>query len=177
PAGWRQLVVAAPREAAAAASAGLPSAAHRRLALLMIRAEAGDALEAIAATLQDDPPAVLGPHYTGREIVIGYAGPAEAAAAAIRLAAEAGAAVGGHYGVAQPVRDPFGGELRIGGDAVALAAGAAASAPPGSACVTADFAAALAASREADVHSELIGELDARDGSEPVDLYALKPRL
>ncbi|HEX9933141.1 MAG TPA: hypothetical protein VGB08_09895 [Allosphingosinicella sp.] len=176
-AGWRQRVVAAPREAAAAAAAGLPSAAHRRLALLTIRAEAGDALAAIAAGLQGEPPAVLGPYYTGREIVVGYAGPAEAAATAVKLATEAGAAVGGHYGVAQPVRDPFGGELRIGGDAAALAAGAAASAPPGSACVTADFAAALAASGEARVHSELIGELDARDGSEPVELYALKPRL
>ncbi|HEX2763893.1 MAG TPA: hypothetical protein VHM92_08660, partial [Allosphingosinicella sp.] len=174
--GWRQRIVAAPREAAAPASAALPAGAHRRLALLVVRAEAGDRIEAVATCLGDGPAAAIGPYFTGGEIVAGYGEAAEAAEAAVSLAGKLGAAVGGHYGVADPVRDPFSGEPRVGGEAAVLAAGAAASAPPGAACVTADFAAALAANGGGGFWSELIGEMDARDGTGPVDLYALKPR-
>ncbi|MFN3388373.1 MAG: hypothetical protein ACK40O_05530, partial [Allosphingosinicella sp.] len=73
--------------------------------------------------------------------------------------------------------DPFScGALRVGGDAAALAAAAAASAPDGTVCVTGDFAAALAAGGAA-VRAELVGELETRGGGAPVELFALKPRL
>jgi tetratricopeptide (TPR) repeat protein len=177
PSAWRRRVLAAPREAAAPASASLPAAAHCRLALLTVRAGGRDRIEGVATILGHGPEPAVGPYFTGGEVVIGYGEAAEAATAAVALAVGAAVAVGGHYGAADPVRDPFSGELRLGGEAAALASGAAASAPPGAACVTADFAAALAASGGGGVWSELIGEMDARDGAGPVDLYALKPRL
>jgi hypothetical protein len=82
--------------------------------------------------------------------------------------------VGGHYGIADPVADPFGGGARMAGEAAALAVAAAASAPAGTVCVTADFAAALAAAKRGGIDADLVGELAAA-GAEPVPLYALKP--
>jgi hypothetical protein len=175
-AGWRQRLIAAPREASAGAAAALPAAPHGRLAILTVAAEAEQGLAALAAPLAGAPAAALGPYFTGREVVLAYAEPDSAAGVALTLAREAGAAVGGHYGVADPVPDPFGGALRLGGEPAALASAAAASAPAGSVCVTADFALALAAGR-APVRAELIGELDSRAGGDPVELYALKPDL
>jgi hypothetical protein len=176
-AGWRRRLVAAPREASAGAAAPLPPAPHSRLAILTLAVEASDRLPALAARLAEAPAPALGPYFTGREIVLAYAEVAEAAGVALRLAREAGAAVGGHYGVADPVPDPFGSGLRLGGEPAALAWAAAASAPPGTACVTADFALTLAAG-QAPVLAEPVGELDSGvGGGPPVELYALKPRL
>jgi hypothetical protein len=174
---WRRRVVAAPREASATASPALPAEAHRRLAVLTVVAEASERLEALATGLPDSPPPVLGPYFTGREIVVGYGAAAEGATVALGLASKLGAAVGGHYGAARPLRDPFTGEDRLGGESAALAAAAGASAPAGSVCVTADFAAALSASQGTPIHSEMVGELDSRDGRAPVDLFALKALL
>jgi hypothetical protein len=48
------------------------------------------------------------------------------------------------------------------------------STPPGTACVTDDFAAALAAAGPRNPATEYVGELDASDGGPPIGLYALK---
>lgn len=174
-AGWRQRFVPAPREASAPA-ADLPAAGHRRLALLTVPVEAEQALDAVAAVLASAAPAIAAYH-TGAEAVAAYPDVAEAAEIARSLADAAGVGVGGHFGIAEPLRDPFSGGLRIGGDPAALAAAAAASAPPGAICVTADFAAALAAARGKGIRMEPVGELEERGGGAPVELFALKPSL
>ncbi|HEY0312172.1 MAG TPA: hypothetical protein VGC56_06715 [Allosphingosinicella sp.] len=172
---WRERVVPAPRETAPAAErAPLPPAPHQRLALLTVAIDPIAGPEAAARAVAALPLPRLAPYFTGREIVFAYGSAHEAAAAALRLAAEGESGVGGHYGIADPVADPFGSGARITGDAAALAAGAAASAPAGTVCVTADFAAALAAARDGGIDSELVGELAAA-GADPVALYALKP--
>jgi len=171
---WRERRVAAPRETAAARP--LTPAPHARHALLAVAIPAGADFEArlaaAAGRIGAGPAPCLGPWFTGREILLAYAGPDEAARAALALAAEE-EAVGGHYGIADPVSDPFAHAARIAGDAAALAAGAAASAPPGAVCVTADFAAALAAQGAPDLRTELVGELTAGPGEAPVELHAI----
>jgi hypothetical protein len=179
--GWRQRIVTAPREALPVEEPPpLPVSRHQRLALLAIAPAADEDVQERLTALHDHlrrtgAPAVP-PYFTGRHIVLAYSDPAEAAHAAIAVASGGGAGVGGHYGIADPVDDPFSGGRRLVGEAAALADAAADSAPAGAACVTADFAAALAASGAEDVRSELVGELEARDGGGPIELHALKPR-
>jgi hypothetical protein len=180
--GWRQVIVTAPREALPVKEPPpLPVSRHQRLALLAIAPAAEEdvqeRLAALHASLRRAASPALPPYFTGRHIVLAYADPAEAARAAITVAKDGGAGIGGHYGIADPVDDPFSGGRRLVGEAAALADAAADSAPAGSVCVTADFAAALAASGAEDIRSELVGELDARDGGGPIELHALKPRL
>jgi len=171
---WRERRLAAPRETAPAPP--LMPAPHARHALLAVAVAPGAEVEArlaaAAASIAAGPPPRLGPWFTGREILLAYAAPAEAARAALALAARE-EAVGGHYGIADPIADPFAAAPRIVGDPAALAAGAAASAPAGVVCVTADFAAALAAAGETGLRTELVGELAAAPGEEPVELYAI----
>jgi hypothetical protein len=171
---WRERRVAAPRETAAAPP--LTPAPHARHALLALAMPAGPDLEArlaaAALRIAAVAPPRLAPWFTGREILLAYAAPAEAAGAALALAADE-EAVGGHYGIADPVADPFANAPRIAGDPAALAAGAAASAPPGAVCVTADFAAALAAAGNPDLRTELVGELAGAPGEDPVELHAV----
>lgn len=181
-AGWRQRIIAAPRERLDSGKPPrLPSAPHARLAILTIGvgADGGaeDRLRVLAQRLGKGAAPALGPYFTGRETVVGYSEAAAAAQVAIGLADTTGGGIGGHYGIADPIADPFSGGLRVVGEPAALAFAAAASSPPGAVCVTADFAAALAAAREKRIYSELVGELDTADGGEPVELYALKPRL
>jgi hypothetical protein len=179
--GWRQRIVAAPREALPVEKPPpLPVSRHQRLALLAIAPPADAEIEPQLAALHERLRRAAAPavpaYFTGRHIVVAYADPAEAARAAVAVASAGEAAIGGHYGIADPVDDPFSGGRRLVGEAAALADAAADSAPPGSVCVTADFAAALAASGEKAVRSELIGELEANDGGGPIELHALKPR-
>ena len=186
-AGWRQRIITAPREALPAGPPPpLPTKPHARLALLALAlgqetGSLGERLEELSGLLGRLPPASVPAYFTGTQVVLAYAEVADAARAAAAIvgatAERTPLAIGGHYGIADPVDDPFSGGQRLAGEPVELAAAAAASAPPGSICVTEDFAAALAASNVGDVHSELIGELEARDGRPPVALYALKPRL
>jgi hypothetical protein len=184
-AGGRRRIVAAPREAVAAGPRPrLSDGPYRRLALLIVPVGSGSRaparLAAVAEALVDLPAPRLAPYFTGAEVVVAYSGVAEAGVAALALAAAASEpdapGVGAHYGLAETLDDPFRGGTRVGGEAAALAHAAAASAPPGSVCVTGDFAAALAGSSEAPLHAELVGELEGRSGGPPVDLYALKPR-
>jgi tetratricopeptide (TPR) repeat protein len=185
-AGWRQRIITAPREALPAGPPPpLPTKPHARLALLALglgpeTGSPGERLGELAALLGRLPPASLSPYFTGNQVILAYREAADAArtAAAIVRAMSEGTplAIGGHYGIVDPIEDPFSGGQRLSGEPVELAGAAAASAPPGSICVTEDFAAALAASNIGDVCSELIGELEAGDGRAPVALYALKPR-
>lgn len=180
--GWRQRIVTAPRESLPVEEPPpLPVSRHQRLALLAISPAPGEDVQERLAALHEllrrrAAPAVP-PYFTGRHIVLAYGDPPDAARAALAVAGGGGAGVGGHYGIADPVDDPFSGGRRLVGQAAALADAATDSAPAGSVCVTGDFAAALAASGEKDIRSELVGELEARDGGGPIELHALKPRF
>ena len=179
--GWRQRVLTAPRETRQGGSA--PEAATiAPLAVLAIGLSDHEPLPQALAELQArlaklSAPAIA-PYLTEDRLILAYPGPGEAAEAAVRLLGvpsdTSSLRIGGQYGPAAAFRDPFSGALRLGPAATAAAAGALASAPPGTACVTDDFAAALAAAGPRRPASEYIGELDAPDGGPPVGLYALK---
>jgi hypothetical protein len=115
----------------------------------------------------------VGPYWVGDGVLLAYDRLREAAGTAAALAA-AGYRVGGHYLAASPFSDPFSGAERLPVAATGAAEAAAASTPPGSACVTEDFAAALVARGRDTPAVEYVGELDAPDGGPPVPLYALK---
>jgi hypothetical protein len=121
---------------------------------------------------------VVPPYLTEDRLILAFSGPGEAAEAAVLLLGSASESlplrIGGHYGRAETFRDPFSGTLRLAPAATAAATGALASAPTGTACVTDDFAAALAAAGPRRPAAEYIGELDPPDAGPPVGLYALK---
>jgi len=179
--GWRQRILTAARETRhdppASAAVGTEP-----LAVLTVGVAADAPPEAALPELHRHvaglPAPTLPPYLTEDRLVLAYAGPGEAAEAAVRLLGAApeipGLRIGGQYGPAATFRDPFAGALRLVPAATAAAAGALASAPPGTACVTEDFAAALAAAGPHRPASEYVGELDPPDGGPPVGLYALK---
>jgi hypothetical protein len=179
--GRRQRVLTAPRETRhdRPESDSKPSTP---LAVLAVgfRAEvpAKDALTELHVLVGRLPEQALPPYLTEDRLVLAFGSAGEAAEAAVGLLAAASdrlaLRVGGHYGPASTFRDPFSGTLRLAPAATAAAAGALASAPPGTACVSDDFAAALAAAGPRRPASEYIGELDPPDGGPPVGLYALK---
>jgi hypothetical protein len=180
--GWRQRILTAPRETRHDNPAVLTEAA-RPLAVLAVGVGAGSAgleaaLGALHGLLAGLPEPAVEPYLTEDRLVIAYRRPDEAAAAAVRLLAGAGEGsplrIGGQYGPAPTFRDPFSNAVRIAPSATAAASGALASAPPGTACVTDDFAAALAAAGPRRPASEYVGELDPPDRGPPVGLYALK---
>ncbi|HEY5722354.1 MAG TPA: tetratricopeptide repeat-containing protein [Allosphingosinicella sp.] len=184
--GWRQRIIIAPREPVPAGPPPpLAGAGHRRLGILAIglgpdSAEQGVRLSAVAALLRQAPATAVPAYLATGQVLLAYEGAADAARAALAIAeaapASAALGIGGHYGIADTFTDPFSGGERLAGEPAELAGATAASAPPGSVCVTDDFAAALAASNCPDICSEMIGELDARDGRAPILLYALKAR-
>jgi hypothetical protein len=179
--GWRQRILRAARETRRNPPAPEAKAADP-LAVLAIGVAGGagiaSALEELRERMARLPCPSVAPYLTEDRLILAYAGPGDAAEAAVRLLASAGAAtpfrIGGQYGPAATFRDPFADALRLDPAATAAAAGALASAPPGTACVTDDFAAALAAAGPRRPASEYIGELDPPDGGPPVGLYALK---
>jgi hypothetical protein len=177
--GRRQRILTAPRETRPDPPAPVAEAAEP-LAVLAIGVDPAIPLETALAGLQARiatlaKPA-LPPYLTEDRLVLAWSGPGEAAEAAVRLLASGadGLRIGGQYGPAATFRDPFSGALRLAPAATAAAAGALASAPPGTACVTDDFAAALAAAGPRRPASEYIGELTPPDAGPPVGLYALK---
>ncbi|TFI58336.1 hypothetical protein E2493_10130 [Sphingomonas parva] len=183
-AGWRQRLIPAPREAVRPALGGREDAqaTRRPLAVLSVRVDAeetGSALEvrlaAVGETIGAGPAPSLGPYWSEAQVVLGYDNVNDAGAAALALAA-AGQRVGGHYLVAATFTDPFAAAERLPLAATAAAAAASASTPQGSACVTEDFAGALAVAGDAAPASEYVGELDPPDGGPPVGLFALKSR-
>jgi tetratricopeptide (TPR) repeat protein len=178
--GWRQRILTAARETRADPASSEPIE-QAPLAVLAVGFTEG-MIEKVLAGLRDQvsrlPPASLSPYFTEDRLILAYSGPGEAAEAAIRLLGVVSDSfplrIGGQYGPAATFRDPFSGALRLAPAGTAAAAAALASAPPGTAIVTDDFAAALAAAGPHRPASEYIGELDPPDGGPPVGLYALK---
>ncbi|MFN3945957.1 MAG: tetratricopeptide repeat-containing protein [Allosphingosinicella sp.] len=138
-------------------------------------------LDGLARRLDAVPGLRFAPHLDGDRVLAGFADPAAAAEAAARLqaACDDGTAlrIGGHYGLAETVHDPFSDRRRLVGAAPQIAAAAAASTPPGSTCVTDDFAAALACAGSEGMETGFVGELEAADGGPPIALHALSARL
>lgn len=177
--GWLQRVLTAPRETRHDSPAAV--AAAEPLAVLAVGidlAAVEPALAALQARIAKLPEPALPPYLTEDRLILAWRGPGEAAEAAMRLLDASGDSlvlhIGGQYGPAPTFRDPFSDTVRLAPSATAAAAGALASAPPGTACVTDDFAAALAAAGPRRPASEYVGELDPPDSGPPVGLYALK---
>jgi hypothetical protein len=175
-AGRRQHILHAPREDLPGDVPVAPAYQWLRLALLYLSPEEGDAAfarikEALAALAAP----ALHPYLEGGAVVLAYPTPGEAARVAVTLRQRLGGLrIGGHYGVAQTLLDPFTGRLRARGDAAAVTAGALSSALPGEIYLTEDFAAALIACAPEMPRVELIGELEPPEGGAPVGLYVLK---
>jgi tetratricopeptide (TPR) repeat protein len=150
------------------------------LALLAIRVGGGSGFEgrlgALSDALADAGSPTVAPHLSGETILAGYADCEGAAAAAravhARLRGSAPLQVAGHYGLIECVRDPFSGALRPTGSGADIAEAIAEAIPPGSICVSDDFAAVLAAGG-APGEASWIGELSALDGGAAIGLYAL----
>jgi hypothetical protein len=176
--GWRQRIICAPREDTPNGLPAMPAGPSSRLAILTIVVGEAGGLQRLKEGLAAAPVPVVGPYLSGDRVTLAWSTPLEAARAAIvlrdALAAEMPLRVGGHYGVAESFRDPFSGSERITGDALAAAEGALASALPGTAYVTEDFAAALMVAGAEAPRSEYIGELDPPDEGPPVGLHVLK---
>ncbi|HYD38054.1 MAG TPA: hypothetical protein VEA60_10595, partial [Allosphingosinicella sp.] len=181
--GWRQRILTAARETRHDRPAD-SSDAQAPLAVLAVGWDDGQdhdpgiTLAQLLPFLAELPAPDIPPYLTEDRLILAWRGPGEAAGAAVRLLETAGDGlklrIGGQYGPAATFRDPFSGSPRLALAATAAAAGALASAPPGTAFVTDDFAAALAAAGPCRPASEYIGELDPPDGGPPVGLYALK---
>ncbi|MEA3011454.1 MAG: hypothetical protein QOJ91_3146 [Sphingomonadales bacterium] len=178
--GWRQRILTAPRETRPEPSP--PGAADPEPLAVLALGFGGEAGEAAWTALRDLMSSVAAPAYppylSEDRLILAYPGPGEAAGAAVLLLAAGSDTlplrIGGQYGPALAFRDPFSGAIRLAPAATAAASGALASSPPGTAIVTDDFAAALAAAGPRRPASEYIGELDPPDEGPPVGLYALK---
>ncbi|HST37047.1 MAG TPA: hypothetical protein VLK25_10520, partial [Allosphingosinicella sp.] len=135
-----------------------------------------DRLAEVRDALGAADPLALAPHLNGETILIGYADCGAAAAAARRVHAGLQGSlvlqIAGHYGRIDSVRDPFSGALRPAGSGAEIAEAIAGAAPPGSICVSEDFAAVLAAAGGRN-EASWIGELQAYDGGPALGLYAL----
>jgi hypothetical protein len=132
-----------------------------------------ESLEGLHRTLGEGPPPLVAPHWTGDRVLLAHQRLEDAADLALRLARN-GNRVGADYLAASSLVDPFSGCVRLAPAAAAAAEAAASSTPDGSACVTEDFAAALAARRSADTRSQYVGELNSAEGETPLGLYALR---
>lgn len=154
------------------------------LALLAIRVggggEAGfeEHLSAVREALDEAGSAALPPHLSGETILVGYRDCLAAAAAArtvhARLRGRSPLQIAGHYGLIDCVRDPFSGAVRPTGSGAEIVEALAGAAPPGSICVSDDFAAVLATGPGGPGEACWIGELSAFDGGAAIGLYALR---
>jgi len=166
----------------AVASAPASDAEAEGFALLAIRvgpgAEAGfeDRLGELRDALAEAGRPTLAPYLNGETILAGYGDCAAAAAVArtvhARLRGRTALQIAGHYGLIDCVRDPFSGATRPTGSGADIAEAIVAATPPGSVCVSDDFAAVLAAGG-ASGEAGWIGELSALDGGSAIGLYAL----
>jgi hypothetical protein len=124
-------------------------------------------------------PAALPPRLEGDDILIGYDGPQEAAAAAraihAALRGRMPLRIAGHHGLIPVVRDPFSGAVRPTEEGAAIVREIAGAIPPDTLCVSHDFAALLASGSGSAVGINWIGELQAFDGGAAIGLYALTP--
>ena len=177
-AGRRQTVLRAAREHIDVSPDAERIAARHRAAVLAVRVAREDrqaGLDALRTALEQCPTPDVAPSFTGEAVVLAYDDVAQAARAAAILASDA-RSVGGHYGIAERVRDPFAGSVRLAGRALDLARAAAASAPAGTACVTEDFAAVLATGAPDAFRPEFVGELGSGTDAAPIGVFALKPQ-
>ena len=119
------------------------------------------------------------PHLRGDDAVVGYLDVVQAAdianAVQQRFRGLSQLRIAGHYGMVGTVLDPFVGCRRPSRSGGAILRAVAKAAPPDTACVSLDFAAALAAESEVASCANWIGELHAFDGGTPISLYALPP--
>jgi len=193
---WRrggrpQRVVTAPREKARAAPSKAPveSAPPALAALLSVDLSAADtparladaAIPALAQAVAAAPKPLEPPRWAGDATLLrlAYAGPAEAAQAALAIAQAlepiAPVRIAGHYGLARRLPDPFGGPDLWVGPAASLSAKVLDSVPPGAAHVTDDFAAALhAGPAEHRPRTEYVGDLPPEEPGEEMRLFSLK---
>jgi hypothetical protein len=178
----RQRLLEAPREAMVTSDLpqGIKETRGRSLAIIAIltgQTAADEVLEqelrAIRQAIADTPEPLVAPYWTGERVLLADER-LEGAAELALLLARKGYRVGADFVAVAPIIDAFSGGLRLGPSASGAADAAASSAPCGSACVTGDFAAALAARGRSSIRSELVGELDSRDGGTSIGLYALK---
>lgn len=127
------------------------------------------------------PKTIVSPRWTGEEIFLAYDTVSKAASAALAAArilkASPGSRIAGHYGLAESIDDPFGGEPVLGGSAAPVLKEILQTTPPPAAYVSEDFAAALhAGPAEGRPRVELVGELPSQTGAEhPMKLYSLRP--
>lgn len=131
-------------------------------------------LREIASLLGEGPTPPAAPRLGEDHVLVACRTVAEAAALA-RQIVERGdqARVGADFGIAHLIEDPFASTSRLIGRPARLAVAAMRSTPPGSICVSEDFAAALEVSGAA-AHSEFVGEMTAADEPAPIALYSLR---
>lgn len=188
--GRRQHVIAAPRVRAAkgvpAARAGRASQPLCLAAMLRIDLSAADC-DAVAAILPGlvrmlsaQPGPTITPRWTGEEIVTAYGTVSEAANAALSAAqllkSTPGPRIAGHYGLAEPTADPFGGSELLGGREARMVGEILRSTPPFAVHVSEDFAAALfSGPASGRPRVEYVGELPSdKIEAHPMRLYSLR---
>jgi tetratricopeptide (TPR) repeat protein len=178
----RQRLLKAPREAIDALE--VPGSTNetrvRSMAIIAIfTAQTGEdealegELRALRQAIAESPDPLVAPYWTGERVLLAHER-LELAAELTQALAQKGYRVGADYVAAANLVDAFSGSVRLGPSASGAAEAAASSTPIGSACVTAEFAAALAARGRSNIRAELVGELESRDGGAPIALYALK---
>lgn len=136
-------------------------------------------LAAVEAIFDAGPTAAVPPAFLGDVVVAGYSDPVVAAriASALARAVSPTLSIGSDYGMSQLVVDPFCGWARVTGRPLLIARAAAASAWPGTTCVSQDFAAALQVSASDRFRCEIIGELVDPECAEPIAIYSLVEKL
>jgi hypothetical protein len=175
PSGRRQHRLVSPRHGGAGPFRPEPSGADRPCAMLSVQFAGGvEAPSGLAEAVDSGSPPLWPPRWSGERLLLAYAGPADAATAAERIARSGDLRVGGHYALVQPAEDPFGGPPRLLGAEAGLAEQIAATAPPGAIHLSGDFAFALHAGAGEGLHTEYVGDLPAEPGEEAVPLYALR---
>ncbi len=177
--GRRRRVLVAAREDVGTPAAVVSAGAQRCLATLAIRLLTVDesaGLQTIKTMLYQGVSPTIPASYTGEVVLISYAstGAAVEAATALMRAMAADIAVGGHYGICEISPDPFSGGTRVIGRTLTIARAAAASALPGTVCVTEDFAMALEVADSHRFQSEFIGELVDPETAGPIALCAVR---
>lgn len=181
-AGRRQRIVTTPREVSGLARSVAEPENDGGGALAVIAVETGNGaeggsleqrLKALQRTIGEGPAPLIAPYWTSERVLLAYQRLEDAADLALALA-RSGYRIGADYLIASPLADPFSRVVRLAPAAASASEAAASSTPGGSACVTEDFAAALAARKPAGVRSEYVGELNAVEGDSSLGLYVLK---
>lgn len=162
-------------------SASLPAAPG--LALLAIQpgrgtgSDFGDRLAAVRDALDAEGDPVIAPSLAGETILVGYGGCDAAVAAArgvhARLRDRLPLKIAAHHGLIDRVHDPFSGADCPTGTGADIVEAIATAAPPGSICLSDDFAAVLASDATIDAYPSRIGEIAAYDRGPAIGLYAL----